>query len=111
VPTVPDFHDGWLDGLRIDEQRVEVFLRTHTLEKYVVVANGVAALAAGNIKAGNIMFEAVIRSSGEITVDHIDELYELPLADPVFERDDLLRKAKNNNWFFSKSASHMAAIV
>lgn len=94
MPATPDFHDGSFDGLKIDGQKVTIFLRTHSGEAFVGIAEGVAALKADDVRAGNVLFEAVIRSSDQITVDAIDELYDLPLADPIFQRDKYLESAK-----------------
>jgi hypothetical protein len=37
------FHDGWLDGLLIDQKSVQLFLSTEARDPFVFFASGVAA--------------------------------------------------------------------
>jgi len=71
------FHDGWLDGLLIDQKSVHVFLRTEERHPFVVVARGVVALAADGFKAGNIIFEVVTRQKEELALQDITRAYGL----------------------------------
>jgi hypothetical protein len=68
------FHDGSLEGLWIDDSTVHVYLRTTEKERFMAVAKGVMALTAGGFKAGNIIFEVLIRDHGEITLQDISQV-------------------------------------
>jgi len=71
------FHDGRLEGLRIDGETVHVYLTTLEKEKFVAVADGVVALDANGFRAGNIILSVSTRNGEEIVVADIQELYEL----------------------------------
>ncbi|WP_263358908.1 hypothetical protein [Acidicapsa ligni] len=92
------FHDGWLDGLLIDQKSVQVFLSTEERQPFLVVANGVVALAADGFKAGNIVFEVVTRQKEELTLQDITRAYGL--AEGATGQDQaqkLLAKALEQN--------------
>jgi hypothetical protein len=92
------FHDGWLDGLLIDQKSVQVFLSTEERHPFVLVANGVVALAADGFKAGNIVFDVVTRQKEEVDIQDIMRAYGL--AEGVAERaqaQKLLDKALEQN--------------
>jgi len=71
------FHDGSFEGLWIDGKIAHLFLATEDLQRFVIVAEGVSALAANGFKAGNILFEVLTRSAAEVTLRDIHSLYEL----------------------------------
>jgi hypothetical protein len=71
------FHDGWLDGLLIEQAFVQVFISTEEKQPYVMAASGVAALSAGGFKAGNIIFEVLTKQQDELTLQDITESYGL----------------------------------
>jgi hypothetical protein len=71
------FHDGWLDGLLIEQASVQVFISTEEKQPYVIAAGGVVALCADGFKAGNIIFEVLTRQQDELTLQDITESYGL----------------------------------
>lgn len=71
------FHDGWLDGLLIEQASVQVFISTEEKQPYVIAASGVAALSADGFKAGNIIFEVLTKQQDELTLQDITESYGL----------------------------------
>jgi hypothetical protein len=71
------FHDGWLDGLLIEQASVQVFISTEEKQSYVIAASGVAALSADGFKAGNIIFEILTKQQDELTLQDITESYGL----------------------------------
>lgn len=92
------FHDGWLDGLLIDQKSVQIFLSTEGRDPFLVVANGVVALAADGFKAGNIVFEVVTRQQEELSLQDITRAYGL--AEGATGQDQgqkLLAKALEQN--------------
>jgi len=74
-----EFHDGFLEGLRIDKDAkvVHVYLCTLDKERTTAVLTGVVMLKAGGFREGNIILEVSTRDSDEITLADIAELYEL----------------------------------
>src|SRR4051812_39022057 len=72
-----DFHDGSFDGLRIDRTSVSVFVRSRDGHSFVVALTEVAALTAGEIKAGNIIFDLQLRQGNEITAEDVRRLHEI----------------------------------
>lgn len=92
------FHDGWLDGLLIDQKSVQVFLSTEDRHPFVVVASGVIALAADGFKAGNIVFEVVTRQKEELVLQDITRAYGLAEgATDLDQAQKLLDKALEQN--------------
>lgn len=71
------FHDGWLDGLLIEQASVQVFISTEEKQPFVIVAGGVVALSANGFKAGNIIFEVLTKQQDELTLQDIRESYGL----------------------------------
>jgi hypothetical protein len=89
------FHDGSLDGFLIDQASVQVFLGSEQKQPFVIAAGGVVAMAADGFKAGNIIFEVLMRPSEELTLQDVAETYGL--AAGVAGEDQarkLLEKAK-----------------
>jgi hypothetical protein len=92
------FHDGSLDGLLIDQASVQVFLSTEEKQAFVVVADGVVALAADGFKAGNIIFEVLVRQDEELTLQDVTEVYGLPAGvSGEDQAQKLLEKARGQN--------------
>jgi hypothetical protein len=71
------FHDGFFEGLWIDSTTVHVFLSTLEKERFTAVAEGVAALDSGGFRAGNIIFDVVVRDHEEIVSRDVAQLYDL----------------------------------
>ena len=93
----PNFHDGHFDGLRIGPNRlVNLFLRTKDGKSFILVLQKVDALTVSEIKQGNIIFDLVFRSSGELTPSDIADLYSVDVDAP--QAADLLR-AKREQGF------------
>jgi hypothetical protein len=90
-----EFHDGWFEGLWINDEAAHVFLSTEGRERFVVVAETVEALYADGIRAGNIILDVLLRDAAEVLLSDIQTLYQLPTG-PVGETQgaDLLEKAR-----------------
>jgi hypothetical protein len=90
VITLPDFHDGFFDGLQITPpKKVHLFLRTHDQHRFTLVLDGIEALKLGNVKEGNIIFEAVLIKPEELAAEHIENAYDLPTGNA---REEQLNK-------------------
>jgi hypothetical protein len=75
VVTYGQFHDGSFNGLRIRQNTVDVFLSTDQKESFMLSAIHVAALRSDGLQAGNIIFDVECRSSEEITLADIRDVY------------------------------------
>lgn len=94
-----EFHDGWFQGLWIDEERSHMFLATVGKERFVIVAEGTEALAVNGVKAGNIILEALTRDQEEILPKDIEMLYEFPPTSAgKKDAEDVLSKAHQRKW-------------
>jgi hypothetical protein len=69
------FHDGAFEGLLVSETTVQLFLSTYEKERFVLVAEGVVALTASGLQLGNIILDVEERTSNEITVRDIYEVF------------------------------------
>lgn len=58
-----EFHDGALDGLRLDGTRLPVFLQTEWGSHLVAELTGLKAMVADGFRAGNIVFELLVRGT------------------------------------------------
>jgi hypothetical protein len=92
------FHDGSLDGLLIEGTSVQVFLSTDAKRAFVLAATGVAALAAGGFKAGNIIFEVLTKQNAEVTLQDMTDVYGLTADDKGRDQaQKFLEKAQQQN--------------
>jgi hypothetical protein len=71
------FHDGFFEGFWINGTTVHVFLSTLEKERFTAIAEGVVALDANGFRAGNIIFDAIVRDHEEIVFRDITQLYDL----------------------------------
>jgi hypothetical protein len=71
------FHDGYLDGLLIEEMDAFIFLSTDEKERSVLIAGNVLALNATNFLKRNIIFDVVTRQDAELTAPDIRAVYGL----------------------------------
>jgi hypothetical protein len=78
VNNIPDFHDGFFDGLWIsDQKRIHVFLRAADKKPFTLILHGAMLLNASNVKQANIILDLVVLDAEHITAEHIGKLYEL----------------------------------
>ncbi len=93
------FHDGWFEGLLIEEKQLYVFLATHEKERFVLVAKETEALAINGVKAGNIIFDVVKRGYEQVQPEDIDSLYEFPpTAAGKLDRESVISKMHREKW-------------
>jgi len=71
------FHDGFLEGILIEDTTVYVQLSTDQKERFSAVLTGVVALTVNGLKAGNVVFEVQTREAPELTVQDVEQLYDL----------------------------------
>jgi len=84
LPTdLPTFHDGYFDGLWIGPNKlVQFFLRTVDELAFVLILEDVQRLVLNDIRQGNIIFDLVIRRTGELTLSDMNEFCGVALDRP-----------------------------
>lgn len=87
-----EFHDGFLDGIWFDGERVHVCLSTLKKAPFTLVAGGVAALSSGGFRKGNLIFEVLVKTQEEITLSDVATIYELREGDAGRDQGDKLLK-------------------
>src|SRR5579864_6838161 len=76
--ALPNFHDGFFDGLWTSENKgAHLFLRTSTGERSTIVLNEVERLSTSNFREGNIILDIVLVEPEKLTTAHIEQLYQL----------------------------------
>jgi hypothetical protein len=74
---LPNFHDGYFDGLWTSENKVvHLFLRTSNGERSTIVLSEVERLNTTNFTAGNIILDVVVVKSHDLTIAAIEQLYQ-----------------------------------
>jgi hypothetical protein len=105
-----EFHDGSLDGLLIEDSTAHIFVSTLKKEHFVFECSGVSSINAGPFKAGNIIFDVLIRSGDELDVEAMVDVHG---AMSEFDRSDraelwLLEAHENNLILVSIGTSYGA---
>jgi hypothetical protein len=91
---LPNFHDGYFDGLWTSENKVvHLFLRTSNGERSTIVLSEVERLYTTNFTAGNIILDVVVVKSDDLTIAAIEQLYQLQPAQAELAQQ-LLSKAQ-----------------
>ena len=73
---LPDFHDGFLDGVWVSERKsVHLFLRTIRGERLTIVLSDVDRLSVSSFFQGNIILDAVLVNPSKLEIAHIEQLY------------------------------------
>jgi hypothetical protein len=76
--NIPNFHDGRFEELWLDfDKVVSLFLRTSDRRLYTMRLQGVQGMTLSDVKAGNIIFDLVLRSARELTYSDVQIFYEL----------------------------------
>lgn len=89
------FHDGWLEGLWLDNKAVQIFVATAEHERYVIVATGVTVLKADDVREGNIIFDVTARPATELSTSDLDALlYNPDDAKGMEQATALLQRAR-----------------
>jgi hypothetical protein len=92
---MPDFHDGFFDGLWIsDPGRIHLFLMTVDKQPFTLVLSGVKAMNVTNVKKGNIILELMLLDTQQLTAEHIYESYELFAEQRESQVEKLLSSAR-----------------
>lgn len=94
MPTLPDLHDGFFDGVWLSaDKRACFFVRTVAGERSTIILTDVEALNICGLRAGNIIFDLVLIAPDKLTVKNIEQAYDLKSGE-VEKASQLLRKAQ-----------------
>ena len=95
--NLPNFHDGFLDGFLIaDNKSVRLFLKTENGSRYTVVLHGVEALKIWDVRQGNIIFDVSLVGSDQLTESNLHEVYDISHADDAnMQLNALLGRARH----------------
>jgi hypothetical protein len=91
---LPNFHDGFFDGICISEKTAYLFLRTYLGERSTILLKEVERMNLSNFRAGNIIFDVVLVDARALTTEQIKQLYELSDAGKA---EQLLKKAQEQS--------------
>jgi hypothetical protein len=94
MTTLPDLHDGFFDGVWLSaDKRAHFFVRTVAGECSTIILTEVEALNICGLRSGNIIFDLVLIAPDKLTVQHIEQAYDLKSGDVEMTRR-LLGKAQ-----------------
>ena len=94
MTTLPDLHDGFFDGVWLSpDKRARFFVRTVARECSTIILPDVEALNISGLRAGNIIFDLALIAPDKLTVQHIEQAYDLKSRDIEMTRR-LLDKAQ-----------------
>jgi hypothetical protein len=68
-----NFHDGFLDGVLVEEHTVQIFLRTDRHQRFMATAQHVTALCLNDFWEGNIIFDIEVFDFNEISIEDLAE--------------------------------------
>jgi hypothetical protein len=93
MKTLEQFHDGFLNGLLIQNTTVYVFISTDKSKKFVLEGRDVLSLKADGFRQGNIIYDVLVRDSDEVTLEDIHNFYEFKdEANALKKLEDVRRK-------------------
>jgi hypothetical protein len=94
MTTLPSLHDGFFDGVWLSaDKRARFFVRTVAGERCTIILTDVEAMNICGLKAGNIIFDLVLVAPENLTVQHIEQAYDLKSGEIEMARR-LLGKAQ-----------------
>jgi hypothetical protein len=93
MKTLEQFHDGFLNGLLIQNTTVYVFISTDKSKKFVLEGRDVLSLKADGFRQGNIIYDVLVRDGDEVTLEDIQNFYEFKdEANALKKLEDVRRK-------------------
>jgi hypothetical protein len=109
--TDPDFHDGYLTGIRVrDNHLLELYLTHVDQKRYVLRIPGLRYLKASEFWAGNIIFELSTLSGEKLPQDEIRTLcgFDNPYVENNDDRfSEFYKRAVGENWTLIELSSSM----
>ena len=78
MTTLPNLHDGFFDGVWLSaDKQARFFVRTVTGERSTIILTDVKALNICGLRAGNIIFDLSLIAPNKLTVEEIEQAYDL----------------------------------
>jgi hypothetical protein len=74
--ALPDFHDGFVDGILVRGSSAHVLLRTVTEQRHTLQLNEVNTLRANNFRQGNIILEVNLLSVSQLDHSFVFQAYD-----------------------------------
>ena len=94
MTTLPNLHDGFFDGVWLSpDKQARFFVRTMAGERSTIILTDVEALNICGLRAGNIIFDLVLIAPEKLTVQDIEQAYDLKSGEVEMARQ-LLGKAQ-----------------
>ena len=90
LTILPDLHDGFFDCLWISAEKcVRFFVRTVTGERFTIILTGAEALKVCSFRAGKIILDLVLIAPNNLTVENMEQAYDLRSGDIEMARQIL----------------------
>ena len=78
MTTLPNLHDGFFDGVWLSADKcARFFVRTVAGERSTIILTDVEALNICGLRAGNIIFDLVLIAPEKLTVQDIEQAFDL----------------------------------
>jgi hypothetical protein len=79
----PNFHDGFVDGVLVEEGSAKIFVGTVRREKFTILLSGVKTLILNDFRQGNIILSLEWLDATKISDEAIFDFYHEPVdSDP-----------------------------
>jgi hypothetical protein len=73
--SLPDFHDGFVDGVFLSGSSARIFLRTVKGDRFTLILNELEALRVNDLRKGNVVLEVVFLEPKQLDASVVFELY------------------------------------
>jgi hypothetical protein len=75
MSSLPDFHDGFVDGVLLSKSDARILLRTVNGDRFTLILNELEALRVDDFRKGNIVFEVVFLMPRQLDSSFVFEVY------------------------------------
>lgn len=91
-----NFHDGFVDGVLVEDHSARIFVRTVGGEKFTILLRGVMSLVMNDFREGNIILSLDLLDASNISDEALWNYYHRPVdADPASLRSKFLRSIES----------------
>jgi hypothetical protein len=99
-PSVrPSFHDGYLDGVRLQKDKsVELYCRTVSGKEYELAARDLVQLRVIDFTEGNIIFDLLLCEARKARRSLIAKVFRFDEARQASAVDRALERANQSSW-------------
>lgn len=93
MTSEPNFQDGFVDGILLDEGSARIFVRTVHGEKFTILLGDVKTLVMNDFRQGNIILSLDCLDATDISDEGLFGYYSEPVgADSVVLRSSFMRE-------------------